>query len=222
MVDILNNRRRVFWEALFLTVVVFFFGILIGVGYEATKSSQMNDYYTQSELSLMDVFALNSMMDLNSENCSVLTKANLDFADRIYEEAKVLELYESVGKVTKDMEVIHKRYDVLRTFLWINTIKTSERCNNNYSTVVYLYQYFTGDLVQKAEQNVWSKILSDLKDEQGNKILLIPIAADSNLTSLDSLTAKYNITKYPVVIINQKYVIRQLDSVKELEQYLNS
>jgi hypothetical protein len=221
MVDLLNNRKRVFWEALFLTVVVFLFGLLIGVAYEASKTSEISTYYTNSEISLMDVFALNSMVSLNSQDCKTLTEANLEFADRIYNEALLLEKYESAGKVTKDIEIVHERYDILRTFLWINNIETSQKCKENYSTVVYLYEYYSKDLAKKAEQNVWSKILSDLKQKEGNKILLIPIAADSNLTSLNSLTSKFNITHYPVVVINEKDVIYDLTSVEQLSKDIN-
>lgn len=221
MVNILESRKRVFWEALLLTVVVFLFGLLIGVAYESTKSSDMNDYYIASELSLMDVFALNSLITMGSENCSDLTEANLNFADKIYQEAVILDKYEAAGKITNEMEVVHKRYDVLRTFLWINTIQTSKKCEKDYSTVVYLYEYSSDDLAQKAKQNVWSKILSDLKEKEGSNILLIPIAADSNLTSLDSLTSKFDITKYPVVIIDEEHVIDELSSVDEIDKYLN-
>lgn len=221
MVGILNNRKRVFWEALLLTVVVFIFGLLIGIAFEASKTTEVSTYYTNSEISLMDVFALNSMVNLNPQDCRVLTQANLEFADRIYSEALLLEKYESAGKVTKELEVVHERYDILRTFLWINSMETSQKCKENYSTVVYLYEYYSKDLAQKAEQNVWSKILSDLKQKEGSKILLIPIAADSNLTSLDSLTHQFNITHYPVVIINEKDVIYGLSSVEQLSKYIN-
>lgn len=220
MVKLLENKKRVFWEALLLTVVVFLFGLLIGIFYESTKSSDMNEYYVNSELSLMDIFALNSLLSLNSPDCNTLTSSNLEFADKIYKEAIILEKYESAGKVTDDMEVVHKRYDILRTFLWINTIKTSEKCERDYSNVIYLYEYFSKDLTQKAKQNVWSKILSDLKQEEGGNILLIPIAADGNITSLDALVSKFNITAYPVVIINEKYVITELNSIDELQIYL--
>lgn len=221
MVKFLENRKRVFWEALLLTVVVFLFGLLIGIVYESSKSSDMNEYYSVSELSLMDIFALNSLVNVDSEDCLILTESNLDFADRIYEEAKTLAKYEAAGKITKEIEIVHKRYDVLRTFLWINTIKTSEKCEKDYSTVVYLYEYSSDDLTKKAEQNVWSKILSDFKEQEGGGILLIPIAADSNLTSLDSLISKFKITEYPVVIIDEKYVVKDLSSVEELEKYLS-
>ena len=221
MVDLLNNRKRVFWEALLLTVVVFFLGLLIGIAYESAKSAEINEYYSISEVSLMDAFALNAMLDLDSKNCETLAKANIEFADRIYKEATLLERYESAGKITDEMEIIHKKYDTLRTFLWINTLETSKRCEKNYSNVIYLYEYFSDDLTQKAKQSVWSKILSDLKEKEGNNILLIPIAVDSNLTSLNSLLFKFNITDYPVLLIDEKYLVYELSSVSELNEYLD-
>ena len=51
---------------------------------------------------------------------------------------------------------------------------------------IYLYEYETEDLIKKATNRVWSKILFDLKQEMKDKIILIPIAADSDLTSLNS------------------------------------
>ncbi|MFH1503725.1 MAG: hypothetical protein ABIE36_03650 [Candidatus Diapherotrites archaeon] len=221
MVGVLENKKRVFLEALLLTIVVFFFGILIGVAFESSKVSEINNYYVMSEISLMEVFALNSMIDSSSVSCDVLVNSNLKFADRVYNEAVLLEKYEDSGKITEGIRLAHKKYDILRTFLWINSIRTLERCGDNYSNVIYLYEYFPEDLTQKAEQNVWSKVLYDLKSEKGNKILLIPIAVDTDLTSLNSLIYKFNITDYPVVIIGEEYLIYNLESVNDLKVYFN-
>jgi hypothetical protein len=49
---------------------------------------------------------------------------------------------------------------------------------------------------------------------------LIPIAEDSDLTSLNSLISEYNITNYPVVIINEKDILYELSSVDELDKYI--
>ena len=219
MVGILENRKRVFWEALLLTVVVFFFGVLIGVAFESAKVSEINNYYVMSEISLMEVFVLNSMIDSNSTECSVLADSNLKFADRVYNEAILLEKYESSGKITENIRLAHKKYDILRTFLWINSMKTLDKCGNKYTNVVYLYEYFPEDLTQKAKQNVWSKILYDLKVSKGSQILLIPIAVDNNLVSLSSLVGRFNVTDYPVVIVNEKHLIYDLSSVKDFDQY---
>ena len=219
MVKFLNNRKRVFWEALFLTVVVFFLGMLIGVSFEENKLNEINNYYIISETSIMDAFALSSLSDFSSGNCENLIQANLDFADRIYEEARILEKYEQAKKITESMDLMHGKYDVLRTFLWINTIKTADKCGRNYSTVVYLYESETDDLTQKATQQVWSKILYDLKQDKGKNIILIPLAVDKNLISLESLLKQYNLTSYPAVIIDEKEIIYELVSADDLKEY---
>jgi len=53
----------------------------------------------------------------------------------------------------------------------------------------------------------------------GNKTILIPIAADSDLTSLNSLISKYDISEYPVVIIDE-HVISEINFIDDLKEYL--
>ena len=216
-----KNTKNVFWEALLITMVVFILGILLGIAYEGSNLDRINDYYAVSEISLMDILALNDIMQMDDISCENLIQSNLDFADRIYEEARLLEKYEEAGKVSDNFKMAHKKYDLMRTFLWANTIKISDKCSN-ISSVVYLYEFETRDLTKKATQNVWGKILYDLKQEFGEKIVLIPIAADSNLASLNTLLRKYNInlTDYPVVIINNEHIVDVLSTIEDLKSYL--
>jgi hypothetical protein len=215
----LGNPKNVFWEALLLTVVVFFFGLLIGYSIEGSRLDTINQYYAESEVSLMDSLAISSLVDNGYANCSILILSNLDFADRVYSEAKILENYEAAGKLSDNLQIAHRKYDLLRTFLWMDSKKTLDKCKGGFSTVVYLYQQNTGDLAQKATQNVWSKVLGDLKSKKGADVVLIPIAVDSNLSSLNSLMAQYKITKFPVVVINDQ-VVYDLSSADQLEKYL--
>jgi hypothetical protein len=217
----LKSRKHVFWEALLITIVVFFLGLLIGIAYEGSRLDRINEYYTISEISLMDILALNDALELSEVDCDNLIASNLDFADRIYEEAKLLENYDASGRITDNMKLAHKKYDLMRTFLWINSIKAHEKCSSNFSTVVYLYEFRTRDLAKKATQSVWSNILFDLKQEKGQEIILIPIAVDSELASLDSLLKNFDIPNYPVVIINNEHVVNDVTSVEDLETYLN-
>jgi len=216
-----KNTKSVFWQALILTIVVFAAGIFLGIAYEGRKIDEISDYYVLSEIFLMDSFALSKLTDIVGTglvNCNVLIDANIEFADQIYEEAYILEKYEESGKLLEALKVLHKKYDLLRTLLWINLINIPDKCKENVSVVVYLYEYETEDLTEKATNRVWSKILFDLKQEMGNKIILIPIAADSNLTSLNLLVSGYDISKYPVVIIDDQ-VISQINSVDDLKEY---
>ena len=218
----LNNKKRVFWEALILTILVFLLGFLSGLIFENKRVEVIEEYYIQSENSLMDIFALNNFVSLNNISCDALISSNINFANRIYDEAKILDEYEKTGKITDKMDVQHKKYDIMRTFLWINTIKTNEICeNNSIHTIVYIYNFNTDDLTEKATNRVWSKILGDLKETRGNEIVLIPIATDNNIIALNSILENYDVSQYPVLIINNKYVINELSSVKELENYFS-
>lgn len=221
MVKPLESRKRVFWEALLLTAVVFFLGVLIGISFESGKVEEIRQYYSYSEASIMDLFASNNLVEISDINCIELSRANFEFANKIYGEAVLLEKYENSGKITEGMILEHKKYDLLRTLLWINEMKTEEKCGRDSNTIVYLYEYQPEDLTQKATQNVWSKILFDLKLEQGSNLLLIPIAVDSDLISLNSAINQFNITNYPALIINNEKVVQELSSVEDLNDYLN-
>jgi len=216
-----GTTKHVFWEALLITIVVFIAGMLIGVSFEGNRLDKIEDYYTISEISMMDILALNNILAMNNLSCENLAIANADFADRIYEEARLLEKYEGAGKVSNDLKLAHKKYDLMRTFLWVNSIKTFERCGEDYNVVVYLYEYDTEELSQKAIQNVWSKVLFDLKQEVGSSIVLIPIAADADLASLGTLLRDFEIEQYPVVIINNEHMVDKLSSTEDLKKYLD-
>lgn len=214
-------KRYVFLQALFLTVVMFLIGMYVGIVFEDRNLNQAENFFSQSEISLMDIVALNNLLDAGDLSCEAIKKSNFDFADKIYEEALLLEDYEKVGKIQDNLVFIHRKYDLLRTFLWMNAIKVKSKCESNFSTVVYIYNYELKDLTIRAKQSVWSKILIDLKRKRGDDVLLIPIATSDDFISLGALTKKFNISKYPVVIVNEEHIFYDLESSEDLEKYLN-
>ena len=217
----LTNPKRAIWEALLLAGLVFFLGFLLGFVWESYQTCRMNDYYMQSELYLLDSIALNSVVDIRGFDCESLYNSYSVFADRVYQEAILLQKYEDAEKITEEMKIVHRRYDLLRTFLWANILKNSNSCKEKSNTLVYLYEYNTENLAKKATQNVWSKVLFDLKQTERNNILLIPIASDLDIISLGILTERFNISEYPVVIINNEEVIYDLTSIEDLKKHLN-
>jgi len=214
------GKKYVFLQALFLTIVMFLIGMYVGIVFEKNQYDEMEGYYTKSEISLIDIVALNNLVINNNVSCDVLKEASFNYADRIYEEATLLESYEKSGKISEQMVDVHKKYDLLRTILWMNVIKTRERCEEGFNSVVYLYNYSVKDLTLKAEQSIWSKVLYELKKNNPNEIILIPIAIDSSFVSLESLKSEWNITSYPVVIINEKTLFYEVNSSLNLENYL--
>lgn len=216
----LISKKHVFWQSFLIAVIIFILGFILGIYLEQLRTDKMNFISYQSEIFLMDTFTQNNLIKSNLISCNYLIDSNIDFANKIYNEARQLEKYDSSNKITSSIKEVHKKYDLLRTILWINTIEIKQKCNKPNS-VVYIYNYNTQNIEIKSKQITWSKILADLKVIEGNNIILIPIAGDSNITSLNYLLTSYNITSYPVVIINEKHVIRDLETKEDLIKYLN-
>lgn len=215
-----ENPKRAFVEALIISIVIFIIGIILGMSFESSRLDRVNDYYSASEVSIIDSIALGRLSDIDILNCDEINELNIQLADKIYEESYELQKYEDSGKITDNLKLVRKKYDVLRTLLWINVIKSNEKCNSDISSVVYLYEFQPESLEKRALQIVWSRVLFDLKQQEGNKIILIPISVSSNITSLDSLIKTFNITDYPVVIVNEKAVLYNIESVEDIEKYL--
>ena len=216
----LESKKHVFWQAFFLTLLFFFLGLILGIYLEQIRIDNTNIAFYQSESSLYDSFALVKLSENPSVSCEDLKSASVDFADQIYEEAKSLEKFDKSNKLTNSLKVVHRKYDLLRTLLWMNIISFKENCGE-INTAVYLYEYDNKNLEIKSKQIVWSRILEDLKNEMGDNLILIPIAVDQNLVSLDYLIKTYGVTEFPAVILNEKNIFYEHETVKELEKYLN-
>ena len=218
-----RKTNLIFLEAFLLTVIVFSLGIILGIAVESSYSNKVEQNYFNSEIYLLDALALNEFVDLNSHACPDLIESNLVFADRIYEEARTLENLEEAEKLKDNLVLIHKRYDLLRTFLWLSSMKVREKCSADFSVVVYVYEYKTEDLAKFADQEVWEITLENLKKELGDKLVLIPIAGNSGITTLDILLKEKGINStedLPVVIINEKNIITKIHTVEQLKELI--
>ena len=216
--ELLRSRKHVFWQAFFLTALFFLIGLVLGVYVEQLRVDHSNADFYYSETSLYDSFALGEILQDSYAPCEILRKDISGFADKVYYEARQLEKYDDSAELTNSAKIIHRKYDLLRTLLWINVMKMKENnANCTLNTVVYLYTYDTQDIDLKARQLAWSRVLGDLKENEGENIVLLPIAVDQNIDSLDYLMWKYNITETPAVIVNEKDVFSDLNDVDDLK-----
>lgn len=218
----MENKKHVFWQAFFVTVLIFLVGLVLGVYLEQIRTDNLSIAFYDSEVSLYDSFALGKLIEWNFTSCENLKEASINFADKIYGEARELERYDEKSKLTESIKSVHRKYDLLRTILWINAIDLKGKCAGmKMNTVVYLYVYDAEKIETKSNQAVWGRILSEVKEKEGNNVLLIPIAVDQNIESLDLLIGKHKIEKFPAVLINEKDVFYEHRTSDEIQGYLN-
>jgi len=218
----LKSRKHVFWEALIVTIFIFGVGILFGIYIENQRTNEISELYLVSEIDLLDVRIQTDLLGLENLNCGEAVRKNIEFADRVYQDAVTLEQYEDVSSLTDSLVSQHKRYDLLRTLLWLNSIKIKERCGEeSFHTVVYLYEYQTEDLEKESKQIVFSNFLAELKEEKKEEIILIPIARNLNIGSLELLTKNYGINETSI-IVDEDLTVYELNELEKIRDYLDN
>ncbi len=192
----------------------------MGYMLESSRIEKINKMYLEAEMELLDQRIQRDTLDTFDFECGALIKENIEFGDKIFEEALVIDRYEKANRINKEIIMQHKRFDLLRTLFWINSIYIKEKCNSDYHNLVYIYQYNEPSITQKAKQKFFSNLLLEIKEKKGNNVMLIPIAGDNNISSIDLILDKHNITEFPVILIDEKIIITDVESIGDVEKYL--
>jgi len=215
------NKKHVFWQALILAILIFSSGILAGYFMELNRTSKIISTYNELEADLLDVQVQENIFALEIFNCESAINELVNFADKTYLEARVLERFEDSAKVTSNLRLQHKKYALLRAVLWTNVIKVKEICEDNIHTVVYFYEHQPTELTLNAEQKTFSRYLEELKEEYGNEILLIPIAGNLDANSIELLKEQYDLDVLPVVLVDEKVKFTSLEELESIREYLD-
>jgi hypothetical protein len=212
------SSKHAFWQALVFTIIIFIFGLLLGYTLETSRSNQVEQNLFNSEINLLDEQVRTKVTEGNEIDCTLAKESLFHFADKIYGEAAKLEEYDSASKFTDSFKILHRRYDLLRTMLWIESNTIQKNCPGKFHTLVYLYNYNVDNINVNSLENAYSSILRDLKSKYPNDILLIPIAANLDLDSINLASKAHNITSYPVIIVDNKQVISELPTLAQMEK----
>jgi len=217
----MKSQKYIFLQALVITFVIFNIGIFFGYKLESSRIDKINEWYLESEVELLDQRIQKDAFEFIDLDCELMVEENINFADRIYEKALIIDRYEKANRINNDIILQHKRYDLLRTLFWINSMNIKEKCGSDYHNLVYFYKYNDPSLEQKAKQSFFSNLLYQIKEEKGNKIMLIPIAADNDLASINLILKKYEINELPVILIDEEIKITDINNIEDIEKYLD-
>ena len=211
------DSKHAFWQALVFTVIVFFLGIVLGFFIEARQSDSLAARLANSEINVLDEQLRERVISGFSTDCELARTSMFNFADTIYSEAIQLEDKDATGRLS-DLSALHRRYDLLRTLLWIESRNLKLRCGNQFHVVVYLYQYHNEDADISSKQFFYSRLLADLKEAHPQDIILIPIAVDTGLSSIELAIASKNITSFPAIVVDDSAIITTVITLQDLER----
>lgn len=214
--------KHAFWQALVFSIIVFAMGLLLGFFLDLYRADKLEGNLINSELNLADEQLRIKTLDNFDIECDLAVDSLFNFADKIFWEALKLEEYDSASKIGDQFLILHRRYDLLRTMLWLESIELKKKCPGSFNTVVYLYEYNLDDTEVKSVQLFYSRLLLDLKYKYSSEIILIPIAVNMNLESLDLIIRDRNLTEFPMILINEKEIITGVPTIEEVEEKIFS
>ncbi len=209
-----------------LTLIIFSAGILFGVEMQKNRINEIKNDYKEMQISWNDIQLQSDIIQENLKTnnekfCENMINENLRFGDDIYERGKKIATYEKRNDFETNLYVEKREYNLLRLQFWINSISIKEMCNNSdYINVVYLYKDNV-TTTKKVEQDKISELLFNIKQEYGKNIMLIPLATDLNLTSVNAMMNKYNITEFPTILFNENITISKVIPKNEIEEIIN-
>lgn len=218
------NQKYFFLYALIIAVIVFNIGIFLGYMLESSRINKINTLYLDAEMELLDQRIQKDILSseiINKTICQNFIDENIKFADKIYTEALLIQKYELANDMSSEITFQHKRYDLLRTLFWMNSKAIKQECRSDYHNVVYFYKYNNPTVAQNSEQGFFSNLLEQLKNKYGSRIMLIPIAGDNDISSINILLKEYSITEFPTILIDEKIKITEVDTLQDIEKYLN-
>ena len=217
---IVNSKFRIFLETLLISLAILVIGFSIGYYVESFKAQNIMDYYNNFEIGALDLKLQNYYYQImDTASCQKAIEQNFIFADELYSKGLLLEKYEEANQISGQMEIEKKKYVLLKTELWLNSLLIKNKCKNPFHTVVYFYSK-NYDKAKEAEQLAVSDTLKTLKNKQGNKIILIPIEGDLNLESVNMLMNIYNITYMPSILVNEKVLLEGYKEANNISKYL--
>ncbi|MEK6836199.1 MAG: hypothetical protein AABX94_00875 [Nanoarchaeota archaeon] len=218
---IMNSRFRIFLESAIISMLILIIGFSFGLYVESNRNDKIIENYKNYEIQALDLKLQNYYYQImDSSSCKQAIEQNFQFAEDIYLTGLELEKFEELNQITDELLREKKRYSLLKTELWLNTLLLKKKCDASFDTIAYLYAGDTTNSRIVAEQKIISNVLKDLKKEKGNLLVLLPVAGDLGLNAVELQKRVHNVTRLPVIIINEEIVLEGFNSIDEIKKYL--
>ena len=217
----MQTKYKVFLESLVISILILMIGVFIGFFVESYRTAKIVEYYKDYEIQALDLKLQNYYYQImNASSCQQAIEQNFIFADDIYNQGLVLEKYEEANQISDDLLREKKRYVLLKTELWLNSLLLKEKCGNPFDTIVYFYSGDPKSSGVIAQQKIISNVLKSVKEEKGNKVILLPIAGDLDLKAVELQMKIYGIKSLPSILINEKDILKGFNTEEKIISYL--
>jgi hypothetical protein len=190
-------ERKISWDlyltAFVISLVIFGVGIWVGLQIEQEVNSQLiqNIQSTNNKMLLLSNLLL---LENDSAFCKYIEKEMSVFDDETYQIGKQIGFMEEKRGIDEDLKKIYMELE-FRDYLLSK--KINEKCNSKQNIILYFVSSSNCSICKEQGEKI-----SAAKEGTNTRVYTFDIDIESELIS--SLLQKYNISRTPSIIINDK------------------
>jgi len=213
-------KRQFYLTAAILTLTIFLAGILIGWYLDTKRIEYISKEYENLELDLRSLILENNFFQ-TFNNPDLYCESSFERLPKIMKEVDKLgnrlESFERINQFNlEEFERLKKNYILLNIDLWLRLVKLKQQCNYSIHTILYFYPE-----KECLDCSAQSLVLTYWKEKMPNSVMVFPIDGDLDFPLIKILKTKFNITTYPSLVIDEKYVVKGFISKEELGKYFS-
>ncbi len=215
-----HEVTKLFAEAFVIALAIFVSGLFLGLMLDTWRSDEVRANLADIEAEWADITQFSQVLG-DKNLCTFALDELLQFNERIYEEGKKIEEYEAANKLTSSIVSQKRRYIALKTHFLLLIERLKRECNFDYHIVIHLYKRYNTSKADLAMDRATSEALLATKYACGRSVILVPLQVDLNLMTVDYIVHRYNVTRFPAVIIDGNVVAEgRVVSREELRRIL--
>ncbi len=211
-------KRKINWKvyitAAIITLVVFSLGVGLGFYISNEKYDIIRYDLENLQLNQKDIeLELLLISSIGKQSCDTLKYEIEKTASLSTELGEKVSYYDKEMIKNPEFYILKKQYIMTLIEFWNYWELFKRNCNSSVNTVLYFYAINNCDDCQAQ-----GFVLSFLKEEHPEKIMIFALDKDEDLYSLNLVKNIYNVTKTPTLIINnEKHEgLKDINALKEL------
>ena len=211
-------KRKISWRiyitAGVITLVVFSLGVGLGFFISNEKYGIIKYDLENLQLKQKDIeLELLLISSIGEKSCETLRYEIEKTTSLSSELGEKVSYYDREMIKNPEIHIFKKQYIITLIEFWNYWELFKKNCNSSVNTILYFYA-----IKDCSECQAQGFVLSFLKDEYPEKIMIFALDKDEDLYSLNLVKSVYNVTIAPTLIINnEKYEgLKDINALKDL------
>ncbi len=200
-----NIEKERYLAAIVITIFIFMIGLILGISMDMEKTKYANYIMEKQDINFeslqLQYIYLQTLQNKGTKDvCPVIQKV-LENNLRVLQPVllKLMEYEKSKNGNSPEYQLLKRKYIIYNIKYYLLSEKSRKLCNNDVVNVLYFYS----DNCSICPSEGY--ILSHLRKAMDGRLLIFPFDVSyAKEPMIGILVARYNITKYPTIIVEGK------------------